>query len=616
MGRHLPLSRNVGWCSLPLAALLLAVLTLSARPAVAQPAHGLTADDLLLVVNGNSKDSVATAEFYAKARLVPEGRICKLDLPASEEIPFEVYERNVVPTIKRFLRQYKLVDKVRCLVTFYGTPIRIASIKLTPEELKEIGELRIELNSTERRIVAEIGSFEEFAREMVPEFTPNPIPLREVDGMTAAGGGGPSAQLEGLLEQVQRRAELAGRAMYPVINAGDVRKRDQVIARVKSLYAVLSGDAGLVERFSKMELSVPGGVSDKVKQEWEDLEKQVNEAKAVAEASLDRRFDPVERGRLRQVIRQRFGLLTYARILRGQLDYLDADQSYASFDSELTLLWHDWYPRAKWVGNPLFYAAAPYSGRPVLMTARLDGPDEETPRLIVLGSLKAERDGLTGKVVIDSRGLRMNATQPANNAYAEYDQTLRNFHSLVRNKTKLPVVFDEREAVLPPRSVKGAALYCGWYSVGNYVPACTFVPGAVGYHVASFEMLTLKDDKNNGWVKGLLRDGICATTGPVAEPYLFAFPDADEFFPILLTGKFTLAECYYMTQRTLSWQMSLVGDPLYTPFKTRPALAPIDLPLKLQPAVQSALLQRDATGKGPDTTAGGPTSRPLSAPER
>jgi uncharacterized protein (TIGR03790 family) len=577
----------------------LAGLVGSGTPAKA----ALKADELLLVVNGNSKDSVALAEFYAKARLVPDGRICKLDLPAGEEIPFEVYERHVVPTIKHFLQQYKLQDKVRCLVTFYGTPIRIAAIKPTPAVNQEVAEVRTELNAVERRMVTEVGSYEQFVREQVPEFRPVLTPVREVDGFTAAGGSGASAALEASLEQLTRRTEIAGRALVTVLNSADPAKRAELLGRVRQMYTVLSGDVGLVERFEKMALTEQGGTggaegegkAEAVRKEWEDREKKVADAKQTVESALEQRYDPTERARLRQVVKDHYGLLAYARILRGQLDYLDSDQSHAAFDSELTLLWHDWYPRAKWLGNPLYWASSGYAGKPVLMTARIDGPDEAAPRLLILGSFKAERDGLSGRVVIDSRGLKINATQPTANAYADYDQTLRNLNTLLRSKTNLQVTFDERDAVLPPHSVKNVALYCGWYSVGNYVPCCTFVPGAVGFHVASFEMVTLKDDKNNGWVKGLLKDGVCATTGPVAEPYLFAFPDADEFFPLMLTGKLTLAECYFMTQKTLSWQMSLVGDPLYRPWAKKPPLAVTDLPFKLIPAVQ-AVLSRETSG--------------------
>ncbi len=66
-----------------------------------------------------------------------------------------------------------------------------------------------------------------------------------------------------------------------------------------------------------------------------------------------------------------------------------------------------------------------------------------------------------------------------------------------------------------------------------------------------------------------LEEGIAATTGPVGEPYVQAFPVPEMFFQFLLEGSWTLAECYALSQPFWSWPMVLIGDPLYTPFRTR-----------------------------------------------
>jgi uncharacterized protein (TIGR03790 family) len=106
----------------------------------------------------------------------------------------------------------------------------------------------------------------------------------------------------------------------------------------------------------------------------------------------------------------------------------------------------------------------------------------------------------------------------------------------------------------------------------KYVDAFDFVPGAVGYHIASFEAVSIKRPNEQGWVRGLLDDGIAATIGPVAEPYLQSFPRPNEFFGLLLTGEYTLAECYAYTVPGTSWMHLLIGDPLYNPFQNTPYL--------------------------------------------
>jgi hypothetical protein len=178
------------------------------------------------------------------------------------------------------------------------------------------------------------------------------------------------------------------------------------------------------------------------------------------------------------------------------------------------------------------------------------------------------------------------ATAPASppDAYAVYDQYIRNFAELVRTRTKLQLTLDNKPDVLPPNSAGDVAIYIGWYSVGHYIPSCKLNSGAVGYHIASFEMSSLHQ-ANPGWCYGLLKDGIATTLGPVAEPYLGSFPRPDDFFPLLLTGKLTLAEVYWRTAPMSSWQICLVGDPLYTPYKKNPALSVDDLPARLRGAL-------------------------------
>jgi hypothetical protein len=97
----------------------------------------------------------------------------------------------------------------------------------------------------------------------------------------------------------------------------------------------------------------------------------------------------------------------------------------------------------------------------------------------------------------------------------------------------------------------------------------------------------------------LLADGVDATVGPVAEPYLQSFPRADEFFPLLLTGKLRMAEVYWLTTPMVSWMQTCIADPLYNPFKVNPPLKVEDLP----PALRNLL----APGSPPTQ----PSSRPV-----
>jgi len=187
------------------------------------------------------------------------------------------------------------------------------------------------------------------------------------------------------------------------------------------------------------------------------------------------------------------------------------------------LLWWDGYPLRRWQLN-LLYFQVPQKERdakpPVLMTARLDGPSPELAMRLVDRAIEVEQKGLAGKVYVDARGIKWDPkTDPGGTGYGGYDESLREMARLLDKDAKLPVTLDDKQALFAPNSCLDCALYCGWYSLGNYVDCCRFVPGAVAYHIASSEAVTLRNPQTKQWCKNLLDNGVIATLGPVAEPY-------------------------------------------------------------------------------------------------
>jgi tetratricopeptide (TPR) repeat protein len=113
------------------------------------------------------------------------------------------------------------------------------------------------------------------------------------------------------------------------------------------------------------------------------------------------------------------------------------------------------------------------------------------------------------------------------------------------------------------------ALYIGWYDAnvsGPFTrPTVEFMPGAFAYHLHSFSAASLRNTKNN-WVAPLLAKGVTITMGTVDEPYLGGTPDIGVFTARLLFHAMTFGEAAYASQNVLSWQTTVVGDPLYRPF--------------------------------------------------
>jgi uncharacterized protein (TIGR03790 family) len=191
-------------------------------------------------------------------------------------------------------------------------------------------------------------------------------------------------------------------------------------------------------------------------------------------------------------------------------------------------------------------------------------------------------------------------------AYAEYDGSIRDLDLLIKRYTKLNVTLDQKAEVFPKGACPNTMLYCGWYSLRTYIDSFTFSTGAITLHMASFEAISLKNQGERGWCKNLLDEGATATLGPVAEPYLHSFPLPKQFFGLILTGRFTLVECFAYTSNLNSWMQMLLGDPLYRPFAANPQLRldqvfpqtripPEFLPGSTMPATDPASMPAPAT---------------------
>jgi len=248
--------------------------------------------------------------------------------------------------------------------------------------------------------------------------------------------------------------------------------------------------------------------------------------------------------------------------LQFTIDRINGKETNASVDSELSMVLFDSYDLYRWQPNML---KDEVKGRNsvTLMVSRLDGPDYDIIKGLVDKAITAEKNGLKGIAYIDSRGIT------SRNMYGHYDLSLRNLAAFTKSETEIPVMEERGAKLFAPGTCPQTALYCGWCSLSKYIDAFDFVDGAIGYHIASFEAAGLRDPNSSQWCPSMLTDGITATLGPVAEPYLHAFPEPRAFFPKLYEGN-CLVEAYYRTKPLNSWQMLLIGDPLYRPFKTFP----------------------------------------------
>ncbi len=392
----------------------------------------LQPEEVLLIANRNAAESLALARYYQQKRQIPPTNLLTVRMGDTEDCSREEYLQQLVLPLREFLKKRTVLPPIKCLVLFYGLPLRVAAPELSHTDWKRLEELKFE--------------------------------KREIDW------------------QLDQRPELAA----------EERQR-------------LAGQAG----------------------------------------------------RLEQRIKQ-----------------LDRRDQLAALDSELALVLNDNYPLERWLLNPYFVGFQKLSDRPqlakqqVLLVARLDGPTPAIVRRMIADSLQAEAEGLRGRVYFDARWPQP-AEQDRLKGYALYDNSLHRAARQAKKLTRMPVVIDQQERLFQSGEAPLAALYSGWYSLAKYVDAFEWQPGAVAYHIASAECVTLKRAGSQLWCKRLLEDGVAATVGPVAEPYVYGFPLPEPFFTYLLDGYYTLVESYFLSLPYLSWQMVLIGDPLYRPFRNR-----------------------------------------------
>ncbi|BCA57139.1 hypothetical protein W02_42790 [Nitrospira sp. KM1] len=520
------------------------------------PAEAELAPNQVMIVAGSKPDSLAVAQHYAMRRGIPGTHIVKLDIPVDETISWDDYERKIVGPVRESILTQGLSRDIRVLVTVYGVPLRVSAPILTAEE-------RWCRQDAEHRLAAARSRLLQVERK-----------AKEVPGQ---GDGFHTEKIgQGVLQFERNLAfldhiDLVAREVVKRAKSLDPPTLDLWYQRIESLVRDYQGIAGVAQL--KVDLSreqnAQAGEATRIRaQQGEGLQL------LLGSVEIPVRRDRNELYALAERIYGAYGVFGLATL---ELSRLSVEHADASVDSELSLLW--WDRRQYGAGwrqpNVLYYNHKKSSGRarkdiPVLMVSRIDASNAGRAMGLVDRAIEAEQDGVRGTVYLDARGL---STKDKQDTMSRYDQSLRDLHALITQRTSYRTVLENTETRFHrPGEAPDTALYIGWYRLRQYEDAFTFRPGAIGYHIASAEAISLHSASEAGWCKNALDRGITATLGSVGEPYLDSFPEPLEFGALLLTGQYSLVEAYYLTSRWVSWRMVLIGDPLYNPWKRAPAM--------------------------------------------
>jgi len=517
----------------------------------------LSPNQVVIVANANSREGFSVRLHYGTGRGIPVQHISHLDLPLDDTMSREDYERRLVTPLRQMLQAQGVHKSIRVVVTVFGVPLRVAAPKLTDDEERRrrdaaarLGAARVRLEDLERR-----------ARAITAISAPAPAPA-------APPAESPVTYERNIafLLRVDEAVQASTKRVRQLKPPADA----QWSSRLETIVRDHQGVAGLSQLRQELLPDGPDSGSEAATQ----MRAQQAEGLQLLLGSLelpirDRRTD------LYQRVEQVYGIYGVFGLAAMEQSRLSDEHGDASVDSELSLLWWDrpLYGAAWRRANPWHHAfkksGAGHRDIPVLMVSRLDASTADLASGLVDRAMEAERQGLNGTVYLDARGLPV---KDPSDTYGRYDQSLRDLQQFVAQHTMYRSQLDNTEARFQrPGAAPDVAFYSGWYRLRQYEDAFTFRTGAIGYHMASAEAVSLHSSGESGWCKNALDHGITATLGSVGEPYLDAFPEPLEFAGLLMTGQYSLVESYFLTSRWVSWRMVLVGDPLYNPWKNRPA---------------------------------------------
>jgi uncharacterized protein (TIGR03790 family) len=538
----------------------------------------LIANQLGLVVNERSPESLELGSYYAAKRGVPENHILRISVDPTDNITRKDYETKIVLPLREQLEKNGIAGSVRALAIFYGVPLKV---------------LALEPNADEQEVLLENSNA---AQEAILKLQSIVVGISNIRGKKIEPASIANISPQDLINKAVTAIKEFGEKPGPFANAEDENKFK---LQLQTYITDISGLAGLSQSIQITDPSSPAGI------EFEKLKGDIKRGKELLMAA-DRINSPKYRRTSMQLTKRLFGAVGVLQRAAAFAAIFSTHESDAAVDSELPLLWwdHNQYQVSSKIPSTFYHRSANLPTQPmlqilpVLMTSRLDGPSVSSVKKMIDDSITVEISGLKGDFYIDARGMAPDGTE-----LAKYDQKLRDLGWMFREDAGVsPQVQNTESRYSNKGDATNVALYIGWYKLRDYEDGFQFNPGSFGFHVASEEAANLHDPQEKGWCKNALERGISGTLGAVAEPYLDAFPQPVEFFGLLLSGRYTLAETYFLASPYMSWRMTLIGDPLYTPFKSKPLIK------------DSAFAKRSETGGSLNPLPPPPSSREFPNP--
>lgn len=524
----------------------------------------LLPEQVAIIANIKSPDSIRVARHYASVRGIPQTHILRVELPLTETVSRKLYEEKLVSPVRDQLIQKGLASSVRALATTYGIPLRVKPPEQHDDD-KHITLSAITVQNQARLALTQIAFQAEGiagGKPSVEKSEPHETSPEE------------TKKADQLL--ISRTREALSAAAKRVNQLENQAKRKTELQKLSPLVIRYGGLTALMRNLKQEEKKE----SDQLRETRAKLMREIQSAQKLLLA-LDQTVTPANRRRAYMVTERVYGVVGVLNRANAEIQSKKYEAADASLDSELSFLWwdRDMYRLSGRLPNPLYHGFSSGKARPplllpVIMVSRLDAPTVDLAIALIDQARTAEQKGLKGNVYVDARGFKSNRRDN----FGLWDQNLRDLAWMFRRTTSFNVRLNNTGALFD--KAPDTAVYVGWYRLRNYNDVFTFSPGAIGFHIASEEAVSIRDPEEKGWCKNMLERGVTVTVGAIAEPYLDAFPLPQEFFGLLLSGTYSLVEVYYLTIPYLSWRMVIIGDPLYNPWRGQNLVSYDDLALR------------------------------------
>src|SRR5262245_7304427 len=389
----------------------------------------LAPDEVAIIALRSSKQSMEMAAYYARARGVPENQICPIDCTAGETLSRDEWETKVRPAIRAWLAGNHLEQKGRCFVTVWDVPLKIGQMDAgNPVVAAVKSNLESQRQVRQKAVVHLAGEIDAvLSANKPPERT---VPRADAPPKEYADF------LEAALKDAQGRLqEKKDRDPAELVQVN--QKLERLYFRGAGLSAVLRAMQGQVEGKPRSNPDLLR-TFDVRRGEFTGLRVGLNMLGSLPESTA-------RDLQMLVLLQQTDGLLGALAFIDQQQEFWKKIETYSSFDNELGLvLWPD-YPRLRWQNSVLAYSFDP-GLREVLpatiIGSRLEAPTFDLTKHLVDTALAVEKEGLSGRVFIDARGMGADKNP---GSYGDYDQNLRDLGAWLKEHTTLDITLDNKD---------------------------------------------------------------------------------------------------------------------------------------------------------------------------